>query len=120
MNALYSPGELKQHTLRLPVRGESDGSRDTLMAFLVLGEADFELQGEGSVRTQLATHQGHHLCRCPWNPEAWLGRGMERNKSILTTDPKVSGEEGDGCSQQKGMGHISGNPAAPIPGPRSM
>lgn len=33
-------GKLKQHNWRLPVRRESDGSRDMLMAFLALGEVD--------------------------------------------------------------------------------
>lgn len=39
--------------------------------------------------------------RCPRNPGAWVGRGMEGDKSILITDPKFLVREGMGALWEK-------------------
>lgn len=45
-----------------------------------------------------------------------MGRGMDRNKSILSTDPKFLVRKGTGAAREKRAGHLSGQPAALIPG----
>lgn len=45
-----------------------------------------------------------------------MGRGMDRNKSILSTDPKFLVRKGTGAAREKRAGHLSGQPASPIPG----